>query len=95
MIGRPSVALTARALVLGTALAAGCLAVGLALTLAGVTAIAAVASAVGIVILIATPALGLIATIFETRRAERRTALMALIVLAILIVAAGLALLTH
>lgn len=84
-------ALTVRALVLGTALAAACLAGGLALTLAGVTAIAAAVSAAGIVILIATPALGLIATFFETRKAERRTAVLALVVLAILAVAAVLA----
>jgi hypothetical protein len=95
MMERPPVALTVRALVIGTFLAAACLAGALALTLVGVTATAAAVSAVGIVILIATPALGLAATFLETRRTEHRTALMALLVLAILVVAAGVALLTH
>ena len=95
MIGPAPVSLTVRAVTAGSALAATCLAIGFVSTLAGATGVAATLSAVGIVVLIATPAAGLVATVIEARKFERRTVLLALVVLAILAVAAVLAVLTH
>lgn len=96
MITRAPASLTARALSTGTVVAATCLAVGFVSTLVGATGVAATTLlAVGIVVLIATPALGLAATFIEARESELRTALLALVVLAILAVAAILAVMTH
>jgi hypothetical protein len=81
---RPSSAWTTRVLSTGTLLAAGCLAVGFGLNLLAFPELATPFSLAGVVVLLATPPAGLVATYVELRVLQPRTARAALLVLAIL-----------
>jgi len=89
---RPPVRLTALSLTAGTGLSAALLAIGFLLTVAALHQAAGWVSTAGVVILLATPALGLLATFVELRPVQRRAAALALVVLAILGMATLLAL---
>ena len=95
MTERPPVRVTARVLTVGTALAAGLLTLSFVLSLARLADAAGLASTVGILVLLATPAAGLVATFVELRPFQPRAALLAIGVLAILAVAAGVALVSR
>jgi hypothetical protein len=93
---RPAaVAGTSRVLLVGTLLSALGFAVGLGLTFVGSAALAASASNVGVLVLLATPVLGLVVSAIELRRAQPQAALMAIAVLAVLGVAVLVALVAH
>jgi hypothetical protein len=85
------VALTIRALQSGGAFAVALLLSALVLHVMG-SDVANNAAVLGVVALIATPALSLAATVVESWTRERPTALLAVIVLGVLTVATGLAL---
>ena len=93
MTERPPVHATARVLTVGTALAAGLLTLGFALALAGLSDLANSVSTLGVLVLLATPAAGLLLTIVELRMSQPRVAVLALLVLAILGIAAAVAIL--
>lgn len=93
MTERPAVRLTGLALTVGTAASAALLALGFALTVTGLEDYAGAASTAGIIVLLGTPAAGLVASFVELRPLQPRVALLALVVLAVLAVAAGLAIL--
>lgn len=95
MTERPPVSATARGLTIGTALAAGLLTLSFVLSLARLDDAASLASTVGILVLLATPAAGLVATFVELRPFQPRAALLAMGVLAILAFAAGVALVSR
>jgi hypothetical protein len=89
---RPSVRLTTRGLTLGTLLAAAILGAGLALGVAGQSAVAGLVGNLGVVVLLATPAAGLVATWLELRSPRPRAAWLAVAVLGVLVLAALVAL---
>ena len=91
MSERAPVSLTVRALQSGAAFALGLFLSAIALHLVG-SAVADRAALLGVLALIATPAISLAATVFEAWARERQTALLALAVLGVLSVATGLAL---
>ena len=91
MISRPPVDSTARALTYGTLVAALCLTAGFAIHLAGGDETGRVVSLGGVLVLLATPVAGLVATVVEARHVDPRTALLAVAVLGVLGVAAVLA----
>lgn len=93
MIERPPVAGTARALTYGALLSAALLTVAFLLTVAQRPAEARLVSALGIVMLLVTPAVGLVVTFVELRPLQPRAALLAVLVLAILGLATLVALL--
>ena len=93
MTERPPVHATARVLTVGTALAAGLLTLGFALALAGLSDVANPVSTLGVLVLLATPAAGLLLTIVELRMSQPRVAVLALLALAILGIAAAVAIL--
>ena len=93
MTERPPVAGTARALTLGALLSAALLAVAFLLTVAQRPAEARLVSALGVALLLATPAVGLLVTFFELRPLQPRAALLALVVLGVLVAATLVALL--
>jgi hypothetical protein len=86
---------TSRVLLVGTLLSALVFLVGLGLTFIGSPALAAFASNLGILVLLATPVLGLLVSALELRRAQRQAALMAVAVLGVLGVAVLVALFAH
>lgn len=92
---RPPVRLTSRVLTLGSLGAAVILGVGLVLGFAGLRDAAAVAGNVGVVVLLATPAVGLVATWSELKRSRPTHAWMAVAVLAVLGLATLIALLAR
>ena len=93
MTERPPVHATAGVLTVGTALAAGLLTLGFALALAGLSDLANSVSTLGVLVLLATPAAGLLLTIVELRMSQPRVAVLALLALAILGIAAAVAIL--
>lgn len=82
---------TVRALQSGAAFALALLLSAIVLHLMG-NPVADNAALLGVLALMATPAISLLATAFEAWARERQTALLALVVLGVLSVAAGLAL---
>ncbi|HUG48462.1 MAG TPA: hypothetical protein VMP67_08630 [Candidatus Limnocylindria bacterium] len=91
---RPGVLATSRVLLAGTLLSAALFVLGLALSLLDAALLMQPEgwSSLGVAALLLTPPASLLATAIETRRAEPATALLALVVLAILGLAAGFAL---
>jgi hypothetical protein len=89
---RPSSRATAVALTAGTIASVSLFVAGFALRLAGQDAIADTAATGAVIVLMITPAAGLVATAFELRTVQRTAALLGLLVLAILVVASVLAL---
>jgi hypothetical protein len=92
--GRPSAWITARVLTLGTLAATGLLLLGFGLRLAGVTDESAAhrLTNVGVLLLLATPAAGLLATYIELRAQRPKVAWLALAVLAVMGLSSALAL---
>jgi hypothetical protein len=90
-----AVAGTSRVLLVGTVLSALWFLVGLGLTFIGSSALAAFASNVGILFLLATPAMGLVVSAIELRRSQPRATTLAAAVLGVLIVAVAVALVAH
>lgn len=90
-----SVVGTSRILLVATLLSAFAFLVGLGLTFIGSSALAAFASNVGIIVLLATPALGLVMSAIELRRTQPQAAFIAVAVLGVLGVAAAVALIAH
>jgi hypothetical protein len=86
---------TSRVLLGGTLLSAACFAVGFGLKFAGAAAAAPVASTFGVLLLLLTPAVGLVVTGVELRRQQPQAAWIALAVLAVLGVAVAVALVAH
>jgi hypothetical protein len=91
MIERAPISWTVRALRTGAAFALGLSLSAIVLHVIG-SAVADKAALLGVLALIATPAISLAATVFESWARERQTALLAVIVLVVLSVATGLAL---
>jgi hypothetical protein len=89
---RPSIRATVVVLTAGTMLSVAGLVAAFVLRLAGAAAAADSVSYAAIAVLLATPAAGLAATVFETRRNQHWTATSALLVLAILAAATVVAL---
>lgn len=83
---RPPVRLTSRVLTWGSLSAAAILGLGLVLKLAGVTGFEGLGSA-GVVVLLLTPAVGLVATWFELRHMRPTHAWLAVAVLVVLVLA--------
>jgi hypothetical protein len=92
---RAPVKLTTRTLLVGTVGAAIVLATGLVLDVAGQTAVAGLVGNVGVVLLLATPAAGLVATWSEFRRPRPTAAWLAVVVLLVLVLATVIALATR
>jgi hypothetical protein len=90
---RPPVRLTTRVLTYSSLTAAAILALGLLLDIAGQAAVAALVGNVGIVVLLLTPAAGLVATWSELRALRPTHALLAVAVLGVLVLATLIALL--
>jgi Kef-type K+ transport system membrane component KefB len=84
---RPPVRLTARALTIGSLAAAAILGLGLVLDMAGQSAIGKLVGNIGVIVLLATPAAGLIATWSELRRIRPTHAWLAVAVLVVLVLA--------
>lgn len=81
---RPTVHLTARALTAGSLTAAALLALGLALGVAGQSAIAGLVGNIGVMVLLATPVAGLLTTWWELRVLRPTHAWLAIAVLLVL-----------
>ncbi len=90
-----AVAGTSRVLLVGTLLSALGFLVGLGLTFIGSSALASFASNVAILLLLATPVLGLVVSAIELRRSQPRAAILAAAVLGVLSVAVAVALIAH
>lgn len=91
MSERAPISRTVRALKSGAAFALGLFLSAIVLHVIG-SDVADKAALLGVLALIATPAISLAATVFETWARERQTALLAMVVLGVLCVATGLAL---
>lgn len=91
----PSVKWTSALLLFGTVASAVCFAAGFLLGIAGDEQLGTVASNAGILVLLATPAIGLIATTVELRETQPQASVLAIGVLAVLAVAVVVALLAH
>ena len=83
---------TSRLLLGGTVISALCFAAGFVLGLIGLVPTAADLSKLGVVTILATPAVALVATAFELRRGQPQAAWLAVGVLGVLAVAVGVAL---
>ena len=94
---RQSAGARATSLVLlgGSLLSAVCFVVGVGLGLVSAGDAAALVASVGVLVLLSTPALGLVASAFELRRAQPHAAWLALAVLGVLGLAVGVALLAR
>ncbi len=90
---RPDAQATVRALTVGTIVAVAVFAVAFVLRLVGQVALAEVASSIAVVVLLATPAVALVTTAVELRRAPGLSAAFAVLVLLILAGATAVALL--
>jgi hypothetical protein len=86
---------TSRLLLGGTLVSALCFAAGFALGLIGLVPIGALLSNLGILTILATPAVALVSTAVELRRPQPHSAWLAVGVLAVLAVAVGVALFAH
>lgn len=89
---REPVRLTVRALRAGQLAAGAFFAVALVAQLLAQTNLSMSAATIGVVLVIATPAASLLATIAESWRSDRATVIAALLVLGVLAVATGVAL---
>jgi len=92
---RPPVAATASVLTLGTVASVVALAGAFVSGLIGVAWLSTLLSAVGVVVLLMTPAAGLVVTFLELRPGQPRAAQMALVVLAVLALSTVIAVLTR
>jgi hypothetical protein len=92
---RPPVRLTARALTFGSLGSAALLALGLGLGVAGQSGIASMVGNIGVVVLLATPVAGLVATWWELRVMRPTHAWLAAAVLGVLALATLIALLAR
>ena len=92
---RAPVRLTTRVLTLGSLGAGGVLAVGLLLDVAGQEVAAGLVGNIGVLVLLATPPTGLIASWWELKPSRRVHAWLALAVLLVLLLATVIALLTR
>jgi fucose 4-O-acetylase-like acetyltransferase len=90
---RPAVRSTVSVLTIGTLISVGLFVAGFVLRLVGQDAIADTAAIAAVMALLITPAAGLISTAVELRQQQLSAALLGLLVLAILVIATGLALL--
>ena len=88
---RPSAWATARVLSIGSLVAAVVFVAAFALSIAGATSASVVAATAGVIALLATPALGLVASAVELRSFQPRVAALAVLVLVILSAAALIA----
>jgi hypothetical protein len=79
----------------GTLVSALCFGAGFVLGLIGLPPVGAVLSNIGVVTILATPAVALVATALELRARERQAALLAVGVLVVLAVAVGVALIAR
>jgi hypothetical protein len=79
----------------GTLLSALAFVVGLGLAFVDAQSAAAVASGIGSVVLLATPAVGLLVTAIELRRLQPQAAALAVAMLGVLAVAVVVALIAH
>ena len=95
MTPRPPVSRTTRMLSLGTLAAAALLAAGLLLDVVGQAATATLVGNAGVIALLLTPAAGLVATWWELRPVRPTAAWLAIAVLAVLVLATLVALLTR
>jgi len=86
---------TSRVLLVGTMLSAVAFVVGLGLTFLGVAGGASIASGLGIVVLLVTPAVALVVSAVELRASQPQAAKLAVAVLGVLVVAVGVALFAH
>jgi hypothetical protein len=92
---RPDARRTSAVLTIGTAVAVVCFALAFAVRFVGLVLNADFVATVAVILLLATPALGLVTTAIELRRIQRPAALLAVLVLAILTGATTLALLVR
>jgi hypothetical protein len=83
---------TSRLLLGGTLLSAVCFAAGLVLGLIGLVPVGESLSNLGVVTILATPAVALVSTALELRKGQPQAAMLALGVLGVLAVAVGVAL---
>jgi hypothetical protein len=79
----------------GTLISAICFAAGFVLGLIGLPPVGAVLSNIGVVTILATPAVALVATAVELRRPQPQAAWLAIGVLAVLALAVAVALVAH
>ena len=79
----------------GTVISALCFGAGFVLGLVGLPPVGAALSNVGVVTILVTPAVALVATAAELRKAQPQAAWLAVGVLAVLAVAVGVALFAH
>ena len=86
---------TALVLLLGSLASAICFVIGIALRFGAAVESATALSNIGVLVLLATPALGLAASAIELRRSQRQAAALAVAVLAVLGVAVAVALLAR
>lgn len=93
--GRPPVRLTTRVLTFGSLGAAAIMGLSLALGAAGQSAVASLVGNLGVVVLLATPVAGLVATWFELRRVRPMHGWLAVAVLFVLVLATIVALATR
>ena len=84
---RPTSRMTVALLALGSIVSASLFVVGFTLRVLGQSAPADIASLAGVVVLLATPPVGLLATAAELRRIQPAAAALALVVVAILAMA--------
>ena len=89
---RPDARATVRVLTAGTLAAVAVFAVAFGLRLAGQVGLADGVGTLGVVVLLATPAMALITTAYEMRDVQRNSAWLALVVLTILVGATVVAL---
>ncbi len=81
---RPSAAATSRILTGGSLVAAALFVIAFGLSVSGAVAFSVVVATAGVIALLATPALGLLASAFELRSYQPRVAALAIVVLLIL-----------
>ena len=86
---------TSRLLLGGTLVSAICFAAGFVLGLIGLVPLGVLVSNLGVLTILATPALALVSTAVELRKPQPHAAWLAVGVLAVLAVAVGVALLAH
>jgi len=91
-VSGPSSRWTSRLLLGGTLLSAACFAAGFVLGLIGLVPTGELMSTMGVVTILATPAVALVSTALELREGQPQAAMLALGVLGVLAVAVGVAL---
>jgi len=86
---------TSRLLLGGTLVSAICFAAGFVLGLIGLVPVGEFVSNLGVLTILATPAVALVSTALELRKGQPQASLLAVGVLAVLAVAVGVALFAH